>query len=287
VLSVITSTNNTVPPIKTIILFANFDGPEPQKYRVTEDVWESLELALQNLDDVQLERVEKSFKTSSEAIAEGEKRKATIVIWGWYGVTAQAVSLSVHFEVLRSPGYILEVGPEAKGLIRTMDVTELDSFALQIRLSEEMAYLCLFTVGAIHYMAQDWDKAIASFSGALSQSREPVPALDRGIVHLYRGIAYSIEGYYSKAIADFDRVIELQPDSAMGYVSRGNAYALKGDADYAISNYDRAIELQPNHTYIYLSRGSSYVLKRDYDRAIADYDRAIELQPDLAAIPFK
>jgi hypothetical protein len=179
------------PPTKVILLLvADFDGPEPQKYRVTKTVWESLGLALEKYNDVQVERLERSFEKSADARTKGKNRDAAIVIWGWYGVTAEAVPLSVHFEVLRPLEHLFELGPEAKGQVQTMPVAELESFTLQTRLSAEMAYLTLFSVGMARYAAEDWDGAIARFSDALSQTAERVAALDQSRIHFYRGNAY-------------------------------------------------------------------------------------------------
>ena len=97
------------PPTKVILLIANFDGPDPQKYRVTETVLARLRQALSPYNDVKVEALGRAIietEGSAVARAEGEKRKATIVLWGWYGATAEAVPLSVHFEVLRPPKHM-------------------------------------------------------------------------------------------------------------------------------------------------------------------------------------
>ena len=267
---------------KVVILVADFDGPEPGDYRVTKTVWEQMELALEKYDDVQLERLERTFDTSSDARVEGKRRKASIVIWGWYGATEEVIPLSVHFEVLRPPKYMPELGPEIRGQVQTMAVAELESFTLQTNLSAEMAYLSLFTVGMARYAAGDWDGAIARFTDALNQTAEPVPALDQSTVHFYRGTAYYSKDDYDHAIADYDQAIQLQPDNAKAYNNRGLAYAYKGDYDRAIADYDRAIQLRPDHAKAYNNRGLAYYDKGDYDRAIADYTQAIQVRPDDA-----
>ena len=57
----------------------------------------------------------------------------------------------------------------------------------------------------------------------------------------------------------------------------------KGDYDRAIADYDRAIQLKPDYAEAYVNRGWAYNAKGDYDRAIADFDRAIQLKPDYAS----
>lgn len=273
------------PPTKVILLVSNFEGPEPQKYRVTETVLARLRQALEPYRDVEIQALGRAIteaEGSAVARAEGQKRKAAIVLWGWYGVTADVVPLSVHFEVLRPPQYMPVLGTEAKGVVRTLALAELESFSLQTRLSTEMAYLSLFTVGMTRFAAEDWDGAVACFTDALSQAAERVPALDQSVVYYYRGSARAFKGEYDRAIADFDKAIQLQPEFALAYLNRGGAYYYKGNYDRAIADCDQAVRLQPDFAMAYRNRGLAYFSKGSYDRAVADYDQVLQLQPDDA-----
>ena len=48
---------------------------------------------------------------------------------------------------------------------------------------------------------------------------------------------------YDQAIADFDEAIALDPQDALAYANRGYAYYNLGDDDKAIADYERALEL--------------------------------------------
>ena len=50
----------------------------------------------------------------------------------------------------------------------------------------------------------------------------------------------------------------------------------KGDYDRAIADYNKALELDPKDATAYNNRGYAYRQKGDYDKAIADYDKALE-----------
>lgn len=83
---------------KIIVLVADFDGPDPQKYRVTETVLARLKQALAPYDDVQIQALGRSIteaEGSTTARDLGKNRHATILIWGWYGKTTETVPLSV------------------------------------------------------------------------------------------------------------------------------------------------------------------------------------------------
>jgi tetratricopeptide (TPR) repeat protein len=58
----------------------------------------------------------------------------------------------------------------------------------------------------------------------------------------------------------------------------------KDDIDRAIADYTRAIELNPNYGPAFEARGRAYARKGDYIRAIADVTRASELAPKAAAV---
>lgn len=96
-----------------------------------------------------------------------------------------------------------------------------------------------------------------------------------------RGIAYRLKGSYDRAIADYDRSIELRPDFAAGYSNRGLAFAKTGQYDVAIADFNQALKLKPADPNTYLRRGNAYYDQQAYDSAIADYSQAVELKPDF------
>jgi tetratricopeptide (TPR) repeat protein len=72
-------------------------------------------------------------------------------------------------------------------------------------------------------------------------------------------------------------LIERDAKDAMAYHNRGIAYQFKGDLDRAIADYNKAIELRPNYARAYESRGSAYASKGVFTNAVADVTKATEL----------
>ena len=68
----------------------------------------------------------------------------------------------------------------------------------------------------------------------------------------------------------------------MAYHNRGRSYDKLGQHQRAIEDYDKVIELDPNDAEAYNDRGSSYHRLGQSERAIEDYDEAIKLDPDNA-----
>jgi len=86
-------------------------------------------------------------------------------------------------------------------------------------------------------------------------------------------------GNNSRAIADFNEAILLNPNRASLYRDRAKAYRQNGEAELAISDYDEAIALDPKPAAPYRERGLALIAKGDLDRAILSYSTAVRLDP--------
>ena len=105
---------------------------------------------------------------------------------------------------------------------------------------------------------------------------------DSAVAYNSRGLAYVGKGELNKAIADFTKAIELEPDyAAAAYSNRGGAYREKGEFDDAIADFTKAIELEPDCADTFSNRGGAYRNKGEFDEAIADFTKAIDLEPDF------
>ena len=272
-------------PNKVTILVAEFDGPDPKRYRVTEHIIKRLRRETREYSDISVEALGRavSEQQGSKVAREiGQQRKARIVVWGWYGPTQDTVSVSVYFEVLRKPKYLnLRENPEPQ----ILPISELNGIKIQTRLSREMTYLTLMTVGLARYEAEDYDGAIKRFTTALDQSNVPNQMIDPAEIYYYRGNAYHYKAGANgivRAIADYNKAVELGSDSAETYYNRGLAYGKKGQYDRTISDCDEAIKRKSDFAEAYVNRGCAYDEIGQHDRAIADFDKAIALNPDDA-----
>src|SRR5215207_5534741 len=72
-------------------------------------------------------------------------------------------------------------------------------------------------------------------------------------------------------------ILQRDAKDAIAYYKRGLAYQFKGDLDRAIADYNKAIELRPRSARAYESRGSAYASKGVYTNAVADVTKASEL----------
>lgn len=78
-------------------------------------------------------------------------------------------------------------------------------------------------------------------------------------------------------LADFDRVIELSPMTAMAWFNKGNILFEMGDYTSALAAYTRAVELQPDMGEAFYNRGYVYLRLGNRSAGIADLSKSGEL----------
>ena len=93
----------------------------------------------------------------------------------------------------------------------------------------------------------------------------------------YLGISHTLLGNHEAAIADYDRVIALDPTHIKSYLNRGAEKSDLGRYEAAITDYTQAIALKPDYVLAYYNRGVAKGNLGRYDAAIADYDHAIAI----------
>jgi len=127
----------------------------------------------------------------------------------------------------------------------------------------------------------------------------PLVIAENVLTRVNRGEDFYYEGKYDDAIKEFDQAIQMNPNFIDAYYFRGNSYSAKGDMTRAIANWEVVLRLNPNHptagTYISIVRqidsqmkarnhfntGITYFNKKDYDQAIVEFNEAIRLAPNL------
>ena len=87
---------------------------------------------------------------------------------------------------------------------------------------------------------------------------------------------------HEKAIADYDKAIELDPNDSSHYYFRAQARVELKQYKEAIADYDKVIELESNDPYNYVSRAQVRVKLGQYEEAIADYSKALHREQNNA-----
>lgn len=99
-----------------------------------------------------------------------------------------------------------------------------------------------------------------------------------------RALAHRDAGHYREAIADYDTVLDQQPDNAAILFERAGAYTSLKDYDRAIRDYDRSLLLEPGNPKAWFLRGVSYYQLGQHPRAVDDYGEALRLDPEFSPV---
>jgi tetratricopeptide (TPR) repeat protein len=112
--------------------------------------------------------------------------------------------------------------------------------------------------------------------------RAPLPQ-ETAQTYFNRGVEFSQKGDFKKAVSDYNKAIDVNPEFVVAYLNRGYSYSRMGEFDKAISDYTKAIELNARYAVAYHNRGFVYRRMGEYDRAIVDLTKAIEIDPKYAS----
>jgi tetratricopeptide (TPR) repeat protein len=301
---------------KTVVLVANFDGPE-ERYGVTNEVLENLNAAVAGYDDIQIISLGKTITVeqgSNHARSVGERYLADVVIWGWYRPTENP-NITVHIENIYPNS--MDIIDASYRVRPPATLADLESFELQQKQGEEFGALVLFISGYTHYKSRDYETATIRFQEALDakswsdelvnqtdtlnylaaslyyldRADESIEALNRVIAiaptdyQAYHNLGY-VHSYlenYDQAINNYSQAIQLNPEYASTYNNRGYIYFKLGEYQKAIDDLNRSIELNPEFDLAYNNRGNAYVNLSEYELAIEDFTNAIQLNPDTPA----
>ena len=99
-----------------------------------------------------------------------------------------------------------------------------------------------------------------------------------------QGVENGQKGNYTKSIAKFSYVIQLDPNYVNAYFSRGYVYVQIGQLEQAIANYSKAIQLNPEYLEAYINRGNTHYKMNDFELAVKDYDQALFLKPNITEV---
>lgn len=85
---------------------------------------------------------------------------------------------------------------------------------------------------------------------------------------------YTEARQYQKAIAACDQLILVEPDNANYYYLRGVNWYFLQEWDKAIKDFDKTLELNPQYTDAYLKRAKAKNKNNNFVGALIDYNNA-------------
>jgi tetratricopeptide (TPR) repeat protein len=136
-----------------------------------------------------------------------------------------------------------------------------------------------FRRGLAAASTNDFDRAIAAYNRVLDIQDDCYE------VWYERGLALESQGDYVEAIASFDRAIHLNPgESAICeiWLNRGNAFQYGlGDYSQAMTCYDQVLRINPKHETSLQNRGNALLYGLSLpEEALEAYSRVLAINPD-------
>lgn len=104
--------------------------------------------------------------------------------------------------------------------------------------------------------------------------------------HYYRAVSFFILGPLEEAFKEINQVLKLRPDHVGAYALRANSWValgkIKGEDtdDRALADWAKVLELNPNDAIAYNDRSMFYAEKGQLDKAIEDMETCVKLEPN-------
>jgi tetratricopeptide (TPR) repeat protein len=111
--------------------------------------------------------------------------------------------------------------------------------------------------------------------GTLAKAFELAPNL--GYIPLTAGNAYLALNDYDGMIAEYEKAVTANPDSAVAQDKLGHASAIAGDPDRGLSVLKKAIELDPSFGLSYAHLARIYYTMLNWEAAIENFQTAFAL----------
>ena len=105
------------------------------------------------------------------------------------------------------------------------------------------------------------------------------PAAGLGSAYNNRGLAYLRKDNYTKALADFDAAIKLDPENAYAHYNHGLANYHLERYDPAIADFDWLLRRDPNDIYSLGYRGLARIHNASDTAALGDLDLVFSARP--------
>jgi tetratricopeptide (TPR) repeat protein len=117
----------------------------------------------------------------------------------------------------------------------------------------------------------DWAEAKKEFQRAIELNPNSADA------HLWYGYYLRLMGRYDEALVEKKRARTLDPLSLFINLQIGRIYYYAGQFDKAIEEHQKTLEMDPNFPMLHLALSQSYLQKGMYEEALAEAQKTVAL----------
>ncbi|MDH5667427.1 MAG: ankyrin repeat domain-containing protein [Nitrospira sp.] len=126
----------------------------------------------------------------------------------------------------------------------------------------------LFEQGIESFKQEQWDQALALFSEAIASDSENIPA------YFSRAATFVKKKKYALALADYRRILQLDPTHLDAHVNISWIYSQNQQWDLGIELWSSLIKVEPRNGQAYYGRALHVWAKQDQQAALDDLKRS-------------
>jgi adenylate cyclase len=167
-------------------------------------------------------------------------------------------NLSYCYSYLGSSGVLPRQDAFAKANHFTLKAIELDP-------NHPESYLAMAIIRFFHH----WD-----FKGAQDCIQKAIAlGLKSALLHQIHGMLLIALGHFDQAVEKMTLALKQDPLSLPLMSQLADAYSFSGQFDKAIEQYDKVIEIDPNYRRAFEGKGYVYIAEKKYPQAIENLER--------------
>ena len=105
--------------------------------------------------------------------------------------------------------------------------------------------------------------------------------------HGWLGVLYRADGKYDKALEEYNKALELDPNLGEAHNALGYLYADMRNFEKSLEHFKKYASLNPGDANPLDSTAEAYFLMGRLDEAIAKYKEVLEVKPDFSEVSLK
>lgn len=285
------------PSNEIVVLVADFDGPDPKKYGVTQFLAEEInDGIIGTFNDVKTTMLNETITASEgykRAIDLAKIHNAEMIVWGWYVASDNGISVTYHITSMNfNTGFGSTIPIDSKvNLIAPIEQVHTFDFQSN-QLTDNITYEILHSLFRSFQRKQSDDNVslaidtILEFLRTHRDSFRDYDELNSQTLAARAVLDYKKNGY-DKSLQLVNDAISLYP-SEDAYFNRGTIHLVAGNTQLALDDYTLATSIPTRsiakHTQAYIAVGEIYNSQSNYDQAIISYTQGIIELGDVCTI---
>jgi tetratricopeptide (TPR) repeat protein len=127
-----------------------------------------------------------------------------------------------------------------------------------------------------------WLLLVVPILATVALAATPAKTPDTFQSHLEKGNELLLAGNLDDARTEYERAVELDPKSPIGYNNLGIVYRRQKLDFLAIGQFKRALEIEPRYYKAANNMGNCFYSTGEYEEAIKNYKDALKIRPSFA-----